>query len=92
MIIEGTFYRLTPLNDHSLMFDLELLYKISGKNPRDEFKIAGYGMPLNSCIKAITAHAVYNKYNKSEIITLKQYLLEVKKVYEEIKKEISETL
>lgn len=92
MIIEGEFYRLTPIDDHCFRFDLELLYNIGGKNPRKEFKNSGYGMTLDNCIKAISAHAVYGKYDKEEIITLKQYLNDVKDVYEKIKKEISETL
>jgi len=92
MIIEGEFYRLTPIDDHCFRFDLELLYNIGGKNPRKEFKNAGYGYTLDNAIKSIVAHAVYNKYDKVEIVTLKQYLKDVKDIYEEIKKEISETL
>lgn len=31
MVIEGPFYRLTPINDSSPRFDLELLCDIGGK-------------------------------------------------------------
>ena len=55
MVIEGSFYRMTPVNEHSTLFDLELLYDIKGKNPRQEFKLAGYGMPLMTCLRKITA-------------------------------------
>ena len=41
MEIVGDFYKLTPVNEHSTKFDLELLYEIGGKNPRKEFKNAG---------------------------------------------------
>jgi hypothetical protein len=92
MIIEGNFYRLTPIDDRCFRFDLELLYDIGGKNPRKEFKNAGYGMSLPNCVKSIAAHAVYKKYDKDEIISLKQYLKDVEEIYEEIKKEISEAL
>jgi hypothetical protein len=88
MIIEGEFYRLTPVNEHSIMFDLELLYDIGGKNPRQEFKIAGYGYRLDSAIKTIIAYRINKKFKESTL-TLKQYLDEFKKISEEIKQEIS---
>lgn len=83
MVIEGSFYKLTPVNDHSAFFDLELLYEIGGKNPRKEFKIASYGVTLDRAINAIVRFAINNKY-KNEVITLKQYLDE----FNEQKKDI----
>ena len=48
MVIQGDFFRITPSSESSIHFDLELLYKIKGKNPREEYKNAGYGMPLET--------------------------------------------
>lgn len=89
MIVEGEFYKLKPIDDHSIRFDLELLYNISGKNPRKEFKNAGYGYSLDSAIKAIIAFAIHNKYSKEEVITLNKYLNEFREISEQIKKEIT---
>lgn len=88
MIIEGSFYKLTPISDSSPRFDLELLYDIGGKNPRKEFKVEGYGYPLYAAIERCCHYAVSKKFDKTEVITLKQYLDEYKKAKEEIKSEI----
>lgn len=88
MIIEGPFYRLTPINDSSLYFDLELLYDIGGKNPRKEFKIAGYGLVLEYAIRKCIHYAARKKFEKDEVITLKRYLDEFKKAKEEIEYQI----
>ena len=88
MIIEGPFYRLTPLNDHSPHFDLELLYDIGGKNPRKEFKVAGYAYNLDSAIKAIIRYATSKKLG-NQVVTLKQYLDEFKSISEEIRQSIN---
>lgn len=89
MIIEGSFYRLTPINDSSPCFDLELLYDIGGKNPRKEFKVEGYGYPLDAAIERCQHYAARKKFGKDEIITLGQYLDGFKKAKEEIKLEIT---
>lgn len=83
MIIEGSFYRLTPINDSSPLFDLELLYDIGGKNPRKEFKIEGYGYPLEAAIVKCCNYAVNKKF-KDEVISLKKYLDEFKAYKKEI--------
>lgn len=88
MIIEGPFYKITPVNDSSPFFDLELLYDIGGKNPRKEFKIEGYGYTLETAIDRCCRYAVSKKYDKEEIITLKQYIDEYKKAFKEIKSEL----
>jgi len=72
MIIEGSFYRLTPVNDSSLRFDLELLYDIGGKNPRKEFKTEGYGYTLETALKKCCSYAINRKFGKDEVITLKR--------------------
>lgn len=85
MIIEGTFYRLTPITESSPMFDLELLYDVGGKNPRKEFKVEGYGYPLEAAIERCCRYAVSRKFDKDEILTLKQYIDEFKQAKEDIR-------
>ena len=46
MVIQGEFYQLIPVDESSLFFDLKLLHKVGGKNPREEFKDAGYGLTM----------------------------------------------
>lgn len=91
MTIEGSFYRMTPINESSTLFDLELLHSIGGKNPRQEFKNAGYGMPLMTCLRKIVGYSINKKY-ESEIISLKQYIDEVTKAYEKLRSDITECL
>lgn len=91
MTIEGPFYKISPIDDHSVFFDLYLLYEVGGKNPRSEFKVASYGITLENAIKAIIRHAVYKKY-KDETITLKQYLDAYKKEKEDIKSTLGKYL
>lgn len=88
MIIEGSFYRLTPINDASPRFDLELLYDIGGKNPRKEFKVEGYGYPLEAALERCCKYAVSKKFDKDEILTLKQYIDEFKEATEDIKRQL----
>lgn len=89
MVIEGSFYRVTPVNDHSAFFDLELLYEIGGKNPRKEFKAVAYGLRLDSVINDIIRYGINNKY-KDEVITFKQYVDEYKKQREQIMSQFEE--
>lgn len=88
MTIEGSFYRLTPIGDSSPRFDLELLYDIGGKNPRKEFKVEGYGYPLESAVERCIHYATRKKFGKDEVVTLDKYLDEFKKTKEEIKLQI----
>lgn len=81
MIIQGDFFRIIPAGEHSIHFDLELLHKIKGKNPREEYKNAGYGMPLETAIKKCIQYALSQKF---EVLTLKEYLDEYKKMQKEI--------
>mgnify|MGYP003292524521 CR=1 FL=1 len=81
MVIQGDFFRLTPVNEHSLQYDLELLYKIKGKNPREEYKDAGYGLSLETAIKKCIQYAITQKF---EILSLKQYLEEYRKIQQDI--------
>ena len=89
MIIQGNFYRIEPINDNSPLWDLYLLRKVNSKtNPRDEFQLEGYGMPLDSAIGRVIRYAINSKYGKDEITTLKEYLNVFKQIQEEIYKEV----
>ena len=89
MIIQGNFYRIEPINDTSPLWDLYLLRKVNSKtNPREEFQLEGYGMPLDSAIGRIIRDAINSKYGKDEITTLKEYLNVFKQIKEEIYKEV----
>lgn len=89
MIIQGNFYRIEPINDTSPLWDLYLLRKVNSKtNPREEFRLEGYGMPLDSAIGRIIRYAINSKYGKDEITTLKEYLNVFKQIQEEIYKEV----
>lgn len=89
MIIQGNFYRIEPINDNSPLWDLYLLRKVNSKtNPREEFQLEGYGMPLDSAISRIIRYAINSKYGKDEITTLKEYLNVFKQIKEEIYKEV----
>ena len=85
MIIEEKDFRLTPVNDSSL-FDLELLHivKPKGGEPREEFKVAGYGLPLEAVIKRIISFRIQSKRG-DETISLKEYLEDYKQIQKEIK-------
>lgn len=86
MTIEETDFRLTPCNESSSHFDLELLYVVNkGKdNERTEFRNAGYGLSLESAIRKITMSRIGNKYGEGTI-SLKQFLEEFKGEIEKIK-------
>lgn len=86
MVIEGSFYKITPINEYSQFFDLELLHEIGGKNPRTEFKVASYGITLESAIQKIINYAVRNKL--PETVTLKEYLDAYKEESDSIKSEL----
>ena len=89
MIIQGNFYRIEPINDTSPLWDLYLLRKVNSKtNPREEFQLEGYSMPLDSAIGRIIRYAINSKYGKDEITTLKEYLNVFKQIKEEIYKEV----
>ena len=85
MVIQGDFYQITPVNEHSLLFDLKLLYEIKGKNPRMEYKDVGYGLTLTSAIKQCIQYALSRKF---EVLSLKEYLDEFKKMQEELERQL----
>lgn len=91
MIIQGEFYRLTPINEHSPKYDLELLYSIGGKNPREEFKVVAYGISMESAFGRIIHYAI-NKKLGEEVITLKQFFNAYKEESDKIREELNRTL
>ena len=81
MVIQGDFFQLIPSSEYSLNFDLKLLYKIKGKNPREEYKDAGYGLSLETELKKCIQYAIVQKY---DVLSLKEYLHEFKKIQKDI--------
>lgn len=79
MIIEEDDFRLTQINEHSPKWDLELIHIVrpKGKEPRKEFKNAGYGLPLEAALERIIQYRLHNKYNE-DAVRLKDYLKEYK--------------
>lgn len=86
MIIEEKDFKLTPVNDSSVNFDLELLYKVQprDKEARMEFKNVAYGITLNHAIHKIAQYRV-NQKHKSEAITLLTYFKEFKEELDSLK-------
>ena len=81
MVIQGEFYQLIPVDESSLFFDLKLLHKVGGKNPREEYKEAGYGLTLDSALKKCINYAINQNF---EVLSLKEYLDEFKRLTTEI--------
>ena len=83
MTIKEKDFKLTPVNESSPMFDLELLHIVrpKGGEPREEFKIAGYGLPLDAAIKRIISYRIQSKHGD-----LKKYLEDYKQIQKEIEK------
>lgn len=77
MVIQDSDYILTQINEHSPKWDLELLYTIrpKGKEPRQEFKNVGYGMPLEHAVHRIINYRIHNKYPEGAI-QMKDYIKE----------------
>lgn len=85
MVIKGEFFQLTPVNEASTQFDLKLLYKIGGKNPREEYKDAGYGLSLDTAIKKCIQYAISQNH---EVLTLKEYLKEFKRLKKDLENKL----
>lgn len=85
MIIEESDFKL-EYEENSNWFDLYLLHVVNPKDPekrREEFKIAGYGMPIDSAIRRIIN---YRLNKKLDVTTLKEYLQEYRNQLKEIEK------
>lgn len=88
MTVEGKDYKLTPIGDASIFFDLELLATIApkGKESREEWKTSGYGLRLDHAI-LIIAHYRLTKNHKDEAISIKQYVSEYRDIIKTLKTE-----
>lgn len=86
MVIEEKDFRLTPVKDSGDRFDLELLRTVNkGKETeRQEFKNAAYGVNIESAMRYIANARI--AANSPNVIDLKTYLEEYKKIIDEIKK------
>ena len=91
MIIQGEFYRLTPINEHSPKYDLELLHDIGGKNPRQEFKVVAYGVSLERALESTILFAT-NKKLGEEVVSLKEFLNAYKEESNKIREELNKAL
>lgn len=91
MIIEGSFYRIIPVDEESPFYDLELLYEIGGKNPRKEFKSAGYGRTFVGTLQAIIKYAVHKRFGEDEIVTIQNYVKAYREESAKIIKELKGT-
>lgn len=89
MIIQEQFFKLIPVDDNSIFFDLELLYTINkGKsNERKEFKNVAYGITIETAIKKI-ANYLINCKHKDEAIKLRDYFKEYKSNIDELTKSL----
>lgn len=87
MVIEEEDFRLTPVSDSSITFDLELLYTIhpKGKEERQEFKNVAYGISLSSAIKKIAQYRVSCNH-KDESVKLLTYFSEFRKELDSLRK------
>lgn len=86
MIIEEDDFKLIPISDSDLKFDLELLYKVQpkGKESRMEFKNVAYGVNLEYALRYIAQYRVTNKH-KDESIKLITYLRDYKEELDKLR-------
>lgn len=84
MTIEEKDFRLTPVNETSLKFDLELLYTVKprGKEERQEFKNVAYGISLDHALKKIVQYRLSCKH---DTISLINYFKEFKNELDSLK-------
>lgn len=86
MTIEEKDFKLTPVSEDSLLFDLELLYKVKprGKEARLEFKPVAYGITMDKAIRKIVAFRINCKHQE-EALKLKEWYSEYKKELDSFK-------
>ena len=72
MVIEGNGYKMEKLTDASF-YNLSIPVKINAgtDKEREEYKIVGYGMPFDSCIKQIVD---YRMAKLEGSYSLKEYI------------------
>lgn len=82
LVIEEKDFRMTHCGAN--FWDLELLYTIrpKGQPQRTEFKIEGYGMTIERCMKTIINYRLKRK--KSDPYSMQEYLKEYKEEVKQI--------
>jgi hypothetical protein len=85
MEIVGEFYKIEKLED-APFYNLSLLTTINAgtEKERTEFKIVGYGMPFDSCIKRIVDYQLQTLEGE---YTIKEYLEKYEELVEIISNE-----
>ena len=83
MIIEEPDFRLT-LSASGLSWDLELLRTIKSRDgsAKEEFRLEGYGIPIDRCLQIISN---YRLEKKQEVYTLKKYISDYKQQIKQLK-------
>lgn len=83
LIIEENDFKITHCGGN--FWDLELLYTVrpKGQPQRTEFRVSGYGMTLEHCMKNIINYRLKKK--KSDPYSMKEYLNEYTKEMKQIK-------
>lgn len=74
MVIEESDFKMTSsTEDDGRFFDLELLKESKARDgtKKSEFKVVGYGLPFESCLKMIISYRVSKK---QESFSLKEYV------------------
>lgn len=87
MVIEESDFKLTQVSESSPKWDLELIHTVrpKGKEARQEFKNAGYGLSLDSAMRRIISYRLHNKHPE-DAITMKDYLTEFKDQVKQLEK------
>lgn len=90
MVIEETDFRMTSVAS-DYFWDLELLYTIKpkGKPERQEFKDAGFGIPLETCIRKVIHHRISSR---RDVSTLKEYVQDYKKEVKRLEELLNSSL
>ena len=86
MTIQEKDFVLTPVSDDSNLFNLAFYKKVKKRDTgKFEFELGNslYGLTLSSALMRIAHHRVAKKYEEDNI-TLRQFLNDYKKSYEEI--------
>jgi hypothetical protein len=85
---------LTPVADYSPLFDLRFYKRVKKRDTGKFEKELGpplYGLTLYSCIKRISSYRTNTKY-KEQTVELKQYVQELRKEEEALRKYLMEKL
>lgn len=86
MVIEERDFRLTPISESSLKFDLELLYTVKHKDgtTEDAFDKVAYGLTLEGALKRVAQYRV-NNHHRDDAIRLVTYFKEFREELDSLK-------